>query len=410
MSAPLQVPRAARPLVDFAAFVRGFGFAVAPEQTVTFMAAVTLLGPRSLADIRRAAHASLAPPVERALELDTLFDAFFIDAASAAAIPGDADDEILVKDDRGHGLEPPDAMRSGDSGSAATDREFLARRAFARLDPDEQLRRAVAHGAALLPRRRAFRRAPAKSGDAIDLRRTLREALRTDGDLPRLIASRRRSRQRSVLIVIDVSGSMKAHTSDYLRFAHALTQSAERVETFTFGTRLTRITRAMRLRDRVRALDEAAAIVGDWDGGTRIGEALGAFLALPRFAGLARGALALVLSDGLERGDPAAMVDAVRRLSRRAWRLAWLSPLAADERFRPDTAALRAILPWLDHFGDGGSIASLCAYLLSPAAGDERWQMRRWLSPVVTRPVTDAYHRQKPGGANAARDQGPGLR
>jgi len=172
---------------------------------------------------------------------------------------------------------------------------------------------------------------------------------------------------------------MKQHTRDYLMFAHALTRAADRVETFTFGTRLTRITRAMRLRDSERALGEAQHGVDDWDGGTRIGDALGAFLSVPRFAGYARGALAVVLSDALESGDPGAMIEAVRRLSRRVWRLAWLTPLAADARFRPATAALTAILPWLDDFGDGGSIESLTEYTLSAASGDERWRTARWL-------------------------------
>ena len=133
-----------------------------------------------------------------------------------------------------------------------------------------------------------------------------------------------------MLLLIDVSGSMKARTEDNLRLAHALTQARRRVEVFTFGTRLTRVTRPMRLKRREQALAAAAQMVSDWDGGTRIGDALKAFLAVPRFAGYARGAVVLIVSDGLERGDPAAMRDAVAKLSRRAWRLSWLTPLAAD--------------------------------------------------------------------------------
>ena len=86
-------------------------------------------------------------------------------------------------------------------------------------------------------------------------------------------------------------------------------------------------------------------LVSDWDGGTRIGDALQAFLAVPRFAGYARGAVVLILSDGLERGDPKAMTDAVKRLAARAWHLSWMTPLAADPGYRPETAALKSILP-----------------------------------------------------------------
>ena len=135
-------------------------------------------------------------------------------------------------------------------------------------------------------------------------------------------------------------------------------------ECFTLGTRLTRVTGAFRLRNPDRALERAAALAPDWDGGTRIGDALRAFLSVPRFAGLARGAAVIVLSDGLERGAPDAMVEAVQRLSRLAWRLSWLTPLAADAGFRPETAALTAVLPWLDDLGDGATPARLRAHVL----------------------------------------------
>ena len=125
---------------------------------------------------------------------------------------------------------------------------------------------------------------------------------------------------------------MKARTDAHLRFAHALVRAADRIEVFTIGTRLTRVTRALQLKNREQALAAASGLVSDWDGGTRIGDALQAFLAVPRFAGSARGAVVLILSDGLERGDPKAMTDAVRRLAARAWHLSWMTPLAADPR------------------------------------------------------------------------------
>ncbi len=112
-----------------------------------------------------------------------------------------------------------------------------------------------------------------------------------------------------------------------------------------------------------------SGLVADWDGGTRIGEALQAFLAVPRFAGFARGALVVVLSDGLERGDHHAMVDAIRRLSRLAWRIEWLSPDAAHLDFAPRTAALQAILPIVDHLGDGSSVERVATHLLRVGRG-----------------------------------------
>src|SRR5664279_956774 len=110
--------------------------------------------------------------------------------------------------------------------------------------------------------------------------------------------TRRREKLRRVLLLVDISGSMKSHTEDYLRFAHALTQTLPSVETFSFGTRLTRLTRSLRHKDLARALAEIAPSVADWDGGTRIAESLGAFLSIPRFSRASRGALVIVLSDG----------------------------------------------------------------------------------------------------------------
>ena len=107
-----------------------------------------------------------------------------------------------------------------------------------------------------------------------------------------------------------------------------------------------------------------ADLVADWDGGTRIGDALAAFLAVPRFAGYARGALVLVLSDGLERGDPAQMIRAVGHLAARAWRIDWLTPLAAAADYRPETAALRAVLPMLDSVANGATTERLCRHVL----------------------------------------------
>jgi len=332
-----------------------------------------------MGDIRNAAFATLAPPPERRGEFDALFRAYFLGEADAVPAGDGADEETRIKDDRGQSRRAPDPTELNEAGKAATADEVLAARTFRDLRDDERLRRFARQAPRHLPRRRAFRYAPAKSGETINLRRTLRAVIRHDGDAPVLSQALRKTRQRNILLLIDVSGSMKAHTEDYLRVAHGAARAAERVEAFTFGTRLTRISRAMRLRDPARALDAASRIVDDWDGGTRIGEALQAFLSVPRFAGYARGAVTIILSDGLERGDHEAMLDAIRKLSRRSWRLALLTPLAADDRFSPDTEALRAVLPWLDDLGNGGSVDSLCDYILSLSAGGEPWAAARWL-------------------------------
>ena len=366
------MPATARYLAEFPPFVRGFGFTTSPEQTAAFLEAVELLGPRGIEDVRRAAVATLSPPRERSGEFDALFRAWF--HGEFAPVPRESEDEteIRVTDEGGAIHASPESTDLGESGRSATAIEMLAGRRFEADSAMASLRRFAREAPQRLPRRRGLRRVRARAGDTVDLRRTLRLAVRHGGDSPELPWRRRAFRHRDVLLLVDVSGSMKEHTETVLRFAHVLHHACERMECFTLGTRLTRITGALRLRRQEAALEKAASLVPDWDGGTRIGDALQAFLSVPRFVGCARGAVTVVLSDGLERGDPGTMTAAVARLSRLAWRVSWLTPLAEDPEYRPETAGLAAIAPFLDDLGDGASTDALCRHVLSLGASRDR--------------------------------------
>ncbi|CAN5321164.1 VWA domain-containing protein [soil metagenome] len=353
------IPAAAGRLVAFTQLLRGHGFALAHDQIVSFLKAVTLLGPRDLGSISQAAVATLAPQRERRAEFDALFHAFFHEeAAIASAAQSIPEDEAPEHPGHSGGDDAPDTTEANESGQAASGGEILSRRNLFPATHDA-LTRLARFGPQALPRRRGFRRSPDARKGAIDLRRSVRTILAHDGDLLRLMRTRRQTVQRRVILLVDVSGSMKNHTADYLRYAHALLQIAPDAECYTFGTRLTRITRALRHPVADVALARASAVVADWDGGTRIGEALATFLARPQRASLIRGAMVIVLSDGLERGDHALMTAAVRSIGRRAHKLLWLTPLAADPRFRPETQAIKSILPFLTGLGDGGSLDAL---------------------------------------------------
>ena len=365
MNGSTAMPAPARHLAGFPPFLRGFGFTTSPEQTIAFLEAVELLGPRGIDDVRRAAVATLSPPHERAGEFDALFRAWFHGEYTPASRESEDETEIRIHDEGAAAYEPPDGPDLGESGQSATAAEMLGDRRFRAETAIERLRRFAREAPDRLPRRRGLRRRRAHKGDTVDLSRTLRTAVRHGGDTPELKWRRRALRQRRILLLIDVSGSMKEQSENALRFAHVLYHAAERMEGFTLGTRLTRITAALRLRNPDASLAKVSALVPDWDGGTRIGDALAAFLAVPRFAGCARGAVVVVLSDGLERGGPDTMAGAVARLSRLAWRVSWLTPLAADPAFRPETTALAAVAPYLDDLGDGASPDALCRHMLS---------------------------------------------
>lgn len=360
------LPHALAPFLRFASVLRASHFAVAPEQTQGFIAAVGLLGPRSMLDIYRAGLALFAPPVERRNEFDALFRLVFHGQTLAGAASAEPDDdEVQAFDERDGGDEPPEDEEEKESGGEATRGELLHVRAFAGLGESETLHRFGREAPSLLPRRTVRRRRPARHGIALDMRRALREAVRRDGEVMNLPMLARRRRQRRILLLLDVSGSMKAQTEAHMRFAHTLARAADQLEVFTLGTRLTRITRALKLRHRERAFAMASTLVADWDGGTRLGEALQSFLAVPRFAGFARGALLIVISDGLERGDAGVLLDVSRRLQRLAWAILWLTPLAATPGFNPETEALSALVPHLAHLGSAADLQRLCAEVLA---------------------------------------------
>jgi uncharacterized protein len=364
---PEDLPRGAGPLFGFARLLRRFGFAVAPEQAVTFMQAVTLLGPRSMDDIRRSAVATFAPAPERRVEFDALFESWFLGDARVA-IEGEVEpeEEPHIKDDTDTAEEQNLPVQDEAGGELSSGSEQLGVRTFSRdglrLD---RLERAI--GSAL-PWRRSFRMVRTRTGTNFDLRGSMRKMLAADGDIPSPQLRRRQRLPRRLLLLLDVSGSMKLHTEDYLKLAHAAVQGTGRAEVFSFGTRLTRLTSALRIRNRDQALARAGALVEDWDGGTRIGQTLLAFQSVPRFSAFARGAVVVILSDALERGEPDEMEAAFRRFAASAHRLSLATPLAGDPRFRPETEALRAILPMLDDLVDGSSIAGLTRFLLSLGA------------------------------------------
>ncbi len=211
-----------------------------------------------------------------------------------------------------------------------------------------------------LPSRRSM---PDPRGRAADWRATLRQAMRQGGELRHPALKRRRPRWPDLVVICDISGSMSAYSRAVLHFLHALSNrrgpGRARVHGFTFGTRLTNITRQLAARDVDAALTAAGAEVQDWEGGTRIGECLHRFNRDWARRVLGRGAVVLVITDGLDRGDPGLLACEMERLRLSARRLIWLNPLLRWEGFAPEAAGIRAMLPHVDSFRAGHNIASL---------------------------------------------------
>jgi uncharacterized protein with von Willebrand factor type A (vWA) domain len=176
-----------------------------------------------------------------------------------------------------------------------------------------------------------------------------------------VLARRARSRRlRKVVLLVDVSGSMEPYADALLRFAHVVVRRAPAsTEVFTLGTRLTRITRELRLRDPEHALGAAGRAIPDWSGGTRLGEVLAAFVDRWGRRGAARRAVVVVFSDGWERGDTALLGTQLARLRRLAHRLVWVNPHVGKAGYAPVQGGIVAALPYLDDLLAGHSLATL---------------------------------------------------
>jgi uncharacterized protein with von Willebrand factor type A (vWA) domain len=182
-----------------------------------------------------------------------------------------------------------------------------------------------------------------RHGTRLDTRATLRKSLAAQGEPAVLVRRARRVKRRPLVILCDVSGSMESYTRLLLHMSHALARGWGRVETFTFGTRLTRITRQLRERRPDDALAHVSRAVSDWSGGTRIGDALHEFNLRWSRRVLGRGAIVLLVTDGWERGDPAGLEMETARLQRAAYRLIWLDPLSGTRDYSPDARGARAL-------------------------------------------------------------------
>jgi uncharacterized protein with von Willebrand factor type A (vWA) domain len=351
-------------LLAFTRALRAAGVPVTQDRSHGFLAATALLGLDDQRATYLACRATLCAGPDDLERYDQVFEAFF-NARDGLPRPRPAQPAPPTFTD----LPALDADEAGESGAdevvraMASDTEVLRHRDVAALSPAERARLAGMF-ATIRPRppvRRTARHQAWHRGD-VDASRTLRASLRRLGE-PAEIAWRRRGvRPRRVVLLVDVSGSMSGYADPLLRLAHRFTQGAREqggvVETFTVGTRLTHLTRALRLRDPERALVAAGETVPDWSGGTRLGETLRFFLDRWGQRGMARGAVVVVFSDGWERGDPALLAEQMGRLQRVAHRVVWVNPHRGKDGYEPVQQGVLAALPHCDDFLAGHSLAT----------------------------------------------------
>ena len=351
-------------LLGFTRALRAAGVPVTQDRAQSYLAAVALVGADDARATYDAGRATLCASPDDLARYDQVHAGYFgarnglpRSRQAETALPRNAgldaglDDGAAGVADAANGEEVLRAL--------ASDVELLRHRDVASLSAAER-RRLDTMFASLRPApplRRARRHEGWHRG-TVDASRTLRASLRNLGEPATIQWRRHRRKPRRVVLLIDVSGSMSGYADALLRLAHRMTNGPGTVETFTLGTRLTHVTRALRGRDAERALVAAGQAVPDWSGGTRLGETLRIFLDRWGRRGLARGAVVVVFSDGWERGDPGLLTEQMARLHRVAHRVVWVNPHRGKTGYQPLQRGVVAVLPHVDDFVAGHSLAT----------------------------------------------------
>ena len=386
-------------LVAFARLLRDRGLRVSPAQVALFQAAVGALPGGELDGLYWAGRACLGVPREFGPAYEAAFAEYFL------GIPGPAPPESLPSSDTrpegrqdsqpeqpthrgaldvaiGDGGDEESSAPAEETGAAASGLEQLRVTPFAECSPEEL--RAVTELVRRLrirpPAVAARRLAPGRHHDAMDLRGTVRLAMRTHADLILPAWRQHQRRPRRIVLLLDVSRSMAGYSRLLLQFGYAMVSAGREAEVVCFGTRLTRVTPLLRSRRSAQALEVAAMSVMDWNGGTRIADAVGGLRELRTVRGALRGAVVVICSDGLEQGDPSDLGTQMDGLRRVCHEIIWVNPLAGDPRYRPISGGMQAALPFIDRLVAGDTVAALesvAAMLANPGQGDPRLRYPR---------------------------------
>src|SRR4029450_629614 len=337
MAANAPDPGALERLIGFGRALRHRGLPVGTGRIVTFCRAAGALGLLERDDLYWAGRSSLISRPEDVEAFDEAFAAWFgtgfrlelppmpgsppdVDGAGDdehALAGGDLADRVLARE--WHELEE-DALTDGEASIriVASAAEMLREKSFGDLTEEEGLRgwHLIRKPAAQLPMQHTRRYRAAPSGARFDVRRTLRRSLRTQGEPFERAWRERGRRTRPLVLILDISGSMAPYSRALMQFAFAAMAAGRRVEVFCFGTRLTRVTRTLRTKDPDRALREIGHLVEDWEGGTRIGASLKELVDGWSQRASIRGSVAVICSDGLERGEPDVLREQMAKLRR----------------------------------------------------------------------------------------------
>lgn len=360
--------------VLFGRMLRALGVEITPTQVVDLVDSLHYVNIGSRQDFKNSARTVLISRREHLPLFDEAFDLFWQARGKTALLQLDLS-ELLQKQEKQQQEEVyrrtpatehdkqslPEEEPEEERVLTYSDLEILRQKDFSRLDEEEMaaVRRLMLQTQWQLEPRRTRRTVRAAQGAILDLRRTIRQNLRHGGELLHLARKERKRKRRPVVLICDISGSMERYSRVLLQFIYVVTSRLDRVESFVFSTRLTRITRELRRSNIDEALREASAVVHDWAGGTRIGESIRTFNYDWARRVLGQGAIVMIISDGWDRGDVTLLEREMDRLHRSCHRLIWLNPLLGAADYQPLVRGIKAALPHVDDFLPVHNLASL---------------------------------------------------
>ncbi len=354
--------------IGFVDILRRSGLVVPVGRTLTYIDALAAVGIANERDVYWAGRATLLDRPEDTLLYDAAFRYWWLQDSRALRDEAVEIETVTVAvDEEDDGTDEPDGQDGEqDHDGDIQEVRFSAAEVLSSKDFAECSEAELAEIFALMevlsiagPFRESRRQKRTNRRQRPDLRRTVQLALKSEGEPIRRAFVAHGERPRRIVFLLDVSGSMEAYARTLIRFVHASVIGRGRVEAFTLGTRLTRLTRELSSRNPDAALLRASAAVADWSGGTRLGESLGLFNDEWGQRGMARGAVVVILSDGWDRGDPEVMAEQMARLHRVAHSVVWVNPLKASPGYAPLAAGMAAALPHIDQFIEGHSVDSL---------------------------------------------------
>ncbi len=390
----------------FTRILRQAGLPVSTEQSWDFARALTMVDIGNRDQVFHAARCLLIMRQDHLRLFETLFNRFWRNHTDGLPPQGPKNPMAPRPPTRRKQFSIVAYMaqkaRPADQEIEVTDRsrtfssvEVLQRREFSLMTPEEL--QAVKHFIQemrwQMSQRRTRRWTPESSGEKLHLRQAMRSTTKYGGVPLDLFWQSRKVKQRPFVLIADISGSMEKYARLMLQFFYSVSHSFGDVESFVFGTRLTRITPQLKLNNIDRAIDQAAREIVDWSGGTRIGESLGTFNRSWGRRVLRRGAIVLIVSDGWERGDVSELRREMVYLQRRCHRLIWLNPLLGKSTYQPLVEGIAAALPFIDDFLPIHNLQSLTALSKHLAAlGPARSVKPRVRNSSSANTATDSFY------------------